>query len=75
MPTKRDPSFYLPLWEQAMKEEMGIEIKTPPEDQRNLVNALYECKKEAGGFEELILCQPQPAGTIFICKKTVELPL
>lgn len=74
MGTKLPPEFYLPLWEQAAKEEIGIEIKCDPEDQPILVNALYDCRREAGRFEDMIIMQPPPLGTVFITHKSVELP-
>lgn len=69
MPTKREPEYYLPLWEQAAKEEFGIKIKCEPDDQMLLVNALYDCRKTVGGFEDLLVMQPQPLGTLFIVHK------
>lgn len=75
MPTKRPATYYLPIWEQALAEEIGIRITCPDADhQRKLIGALYECRKQTGGFEELIIFQPHPVGTIFIAHKTVELP-
>lgn len=77
MTTKLPASFYLPLWEAASEEEMGIHITVPPHpanDQPLLVNALYACRQETGGFEDLMIFQPQPPGTIYIARKTVELP-
>lgn len=69
MTTKREPEYYAPLWEQAAKEEFGIKIKIEPEDQMLLVNALYDCRKATGGFDDLIVMQPQPLGTVFIVHK------
>lgn len=69
MSTKKPPEYYSPLWEQAAMEEFGIKIKVEPEDQMLLVNALYECRKQTGGFEQLIVMQPQPLGTVFIVHK------
>ena len=75
MTTKLPATYYLPLWEQAQEQEIGIRITCPNADhQRLLVNALYACRQETGGFEELMLFQPHPVGTIFIAKKTCELP-
>lgn len=71
MTTKLPPEFYLPLWEEAAKEEIGIEIKCEPDDQIRIINALYECRKATGGFADLIITQPKPLGTIFITHKTV----
>lgn len=74
MTTRLPPEEYLKYWEAAAQQEMGIEIKVRPEDQMKMVNALYECKSTFGGFDDLMLFQPKPEGTIFIAKKTVELP-
>lgn len=75
MTTKLPPTFYLPLWEKADSEEIGILIRCADADsQRKLVNALYQCRSETGGFEDLMLFQPAPVGTIYIARKTVELP-
>ena len=75
MTTKLPSEFYLPLWEEAKAREIGVEIKVHPEDQHLLINALYECRKTVGGFEELIIMQPEPPGTIFIMHKTTEVNL
>ncbi len=69
MTTKHPPEYYLPLWEQASTEEFGIKIKVEPEDQMLLVNALYDCRNATSGFEDLIVMQPQPLGTLFIVHK------
>lgn len=69
MTTKKPAEYYLPLWEQAAAEEFGLKIKVEPEDQILLVNALYECRNTVGGFEEFLIAQPQPLGTLFIVHK------
>jgi hypothetical protein len=75
MTTKLPATYYLPLWEQAHSEEIGILIRcVSPDHQRLLVNALYECRKQTGGFDHLIIFQPHPPGTIYIAHKTTELP-
>lgn len=74
MTTKKPPSFYLPLWEAASAEEIGLHISCVPDDQAKLANALFACRKEMGGFDDLILIQPEPRGTIYLARKTVELP-
>lgn len=75
MATKLPATYYLPLWEQAHAQEIGILIRCLNADhQRLLVNALYQCRKETGGFEDMMIFQPMPPGTIFIAHKTVELP-
>lgn len=74
MTTKLPPESYLPLFEAAVEQEIGIHITCAAEDQLKLVNALYEAKKFSEAYESLIIMQPQPPGTIYIMKKTVELP-
>lgn len=69
MTTKKPAEYYSPLWEQAAKEEFGVKIKVEPEDQMLFVNALYDCRKATGGFDDLIVMQPQPLGTVFIVHK------
>lgn len=72
MTTKRPAEFYLPLWEQAAAEEIGIIVKVEPDDQALLINALYDCRKATGGFDDLIIMQPQPLGTIYIMHKQTQ---
>jgi hypothetical protein len=74
MATKLPPENYLQLWERAAEQEIGLCINVVPEDQQKLVLALYDCRKTFGGFEELMIFQPKPEGTVFIARKTVELP-
>lgn len=74
MSTRLPPEAYLKLWQTAAEQEIGLHISCMPEDQLKLVNALYECKQIHGGFENLMLMQPQPPGTIYIMKQTVEMP-
>jgi len=74
MTTKLPPEAYLELWERAEAEEIGLCVSEEPADQMKLMNALYECRNTFGGFEDMMLFQPKPEGTIFIAHKTVELP-
>lgn len=75
MTTKLPPSYYLPLWEQAAEQEIGLHVTTASsDDQRSLINSLYACRQEFGGFEDMMIFQPHPVGTIYIAKKAVELP-
>ncbi len=72
MATKPDPLSYLNFWEEAKAQEFGLLVECATEqDKRLLVVALYECRKQSGGFEELMILQP---GTkeIFIAKKTLQ---
>lgn len=75
MTTKLPSTHYLPLWEAAAEQEIGIHITCDSADsQRRLTIALYDCRKITGGFEDLMIFQPHPVGTIYIARKTVELP-
>ena len=74
MTTKLPPETYLGLWQSASEQEFGLCITCVPDEQMKLVNAIYAARQEFGGFENLMLFQPQPPGTIYIMKKTVELP-
>jgi hypothetical protein len=74
MTTKLPPEHYLKFWEEASEQEIGIRVQVEPDDQIKFINALYECRKVHGGFENLIVMQPKPLGTIFVMKKPVELP-
>lgn len=72
MGTKPDPLSYLNFWEEAQAQEFGylIECKTE-QDKRLLLNALYTCRKQTGGFEELMIFQPSTT-ELFIAKKTYQ---
>lgn len=75
MATKLPALTYLRYWQMAAAQEIGIMITTS--DRILLVNALYECRKQSGGFEDLMIFQPVFEGkdnVIFIANKTVELP-
>ena len=75
MTTKANPLSYLNFWEEAASEEFGLLVECASEDdKRLLVNALYECRKQSGGFENLMIFQPNPPNVLFIAKKTTELP-
>ena len=74
MTTKLPSSEYLKYWEAADAVEIGVEITVIPEDQQKFINALYDYRNTFGGFENLIVFQPKPEGTVFIAKKSAELP-
>lgn len=74
MTTKLPPEEYLKYWEAAQAEEIGIFISVEPEDQHRFVNALFDCRKTFGGYEDLMVFQPKPEGTVFVARKTAELP-
>jgi hypothetical protein len=74
MTTKLPPETYLQFWQKAEEQEFGICIEVAPDDQAKLMNALYECRQVAGGFEDMMIFQPLPAGQLFIVHKSAELP-
>jgi hypothetical protein len=70
--TKLNPETYIPLWQRALGEEIGLYIDT---DNRSvLVQELYEARKRAQDprLEALMIFQPRD-GIVFIAKKMVEL--
>lgn len=63
----------LPLWYNALDEEIGIFIKVDPKDRAKLVNTLYDAKQRTGDPELEVLMLLQPAqDLIYIAKKTTE---
>jgi hypothetical protein len=74
MATRLAPETYLQFWQEGQSLEFGLEVKVHPDDQTKFVNALYEARDTFGGFEDMMIFQPQPPGTIFIMKNTTELP-
>lgn len=74
MGTKLHPLAYRELWEKAAEVEIGLAISVEPDDQQKLLNALYACREELGGFGEFIICSPEPRGQVWIVRKSVELP-
>jgi hypothetical protein len=74
MTTRVPLENYLKLWEAAEAEEIGVLIKVEPADQQKFVIAMFDCRKTFGGYEDIILFQPQPEGTVFLARKTAELP-
>jgi len=75
MATKANPLSYLNFWEEASALEIGLFVECAHEDdKRLLVNALYECRKQTGGFDDLMIFQPNPSNVLYIAKKTTELP-
>lgn len=73
MTTKLPSEDYLKYWEAAEAEEIGIHITVEPADQPRFVIALFDSRKTFGGYENLMVFQPKPEGTIFVAKKTVQL--
>ncbi len=73
MATKPNPLSYLNFWEEASALEFGLRVEcATEEDKRSLAAALWECRKQSGGFEDLIIFQPTTT-VLFIAKKTVTL--
>jgi hypothetical protein len=73
MATKADPLSYRNFWEEAQDQEFGIRVECASEDdKRLLVNALYECRKVLGMYEELSIFQPHPSNTFYICKRALK---
>lgn len=74
MSTTKDLESLAKLWQAASEQEIGICIKVHPDDQRKLVMDLYRIKP-LGAYDNLMIAQPQPPGTIFITKETIpEVP-
>jgi hypothetical protein len=69
MATKAPPETYLRYWEAAAQQEIGIEVKVDPNDQALFVNLLYDCRNTFGGYEDMMILQPNPPGTVFIRTK------
>lgn len=74
MGTKLAPETYLQFWQEAAGFEFGLEVKVHPDDQPKFINSLYEARNTFGGFDDMIVMQPMPPGTIFIMRNTVEMP-
>jgi hypothetical protein len=76
MATKLNPLTYKNFWEEAASLEFGLLVELESEADKPLfVNALYECRKMMGGFENMMISQPHPANTVFIHKKEIgEMP-
>lgn len=74
MTTKLPPEVYREVWEKAAEVEIGIGIEVVPEDQGKLVAALYACRDRIGGFENIMVFQPEPKGQVWMVKQGVEMP-
>lgn len=71
---ERQAPDYLPVWYNALDEEIGIMLRTDPKDASIMLSILYTARQQAADpeLEKLIICQPEP-GTFFIAHKSVEL--
>ena len=77
MANRPSPLTWLPLFERALDEEIGIGFTVSGLPREQFRNRLYECRKMAHDprLDELILfCPNAPRdGEIWICKKAVEM--
>ena len=70
--TRTPAAAYLPLWERALTEEIGVCIECT--DRAKLVAGLYDARAESNDprLEALMIFQPKE-GLVYIAKKSVEL--
>lgn len=70
----RNPNIYIPLWERAFESEVGIAIET--NDPKLLSSELYKAREVANNpnFAEVMIFLPNIPDTLFMCRKTAELP-
>jgi hypothetical protein len=75
MPVRSYQDQYVPIFEAAMEEEIGLYIET--DQKKNLEAMLYSIRKENPAFADaLTILQPTIEGhpnVFFIAKKTTEL--
>lgn len=71
MATKSPPEKYLQYWIAAAEQEIGICITVADEDRALFVNRLYEARDVFGGYEDYMIFQPNPPGTVFIRKTEI----
>jgi hypothetical protein len=74
MTTRLSPAAYIEFWREAHALEIGLHITLDPKSQTKFINELYNARKELGGYEDMIVFQPAPIGTVFICHKDAQLP-
>lgn len=72
MATRAPPETYLKYWIAAAEQEIGICIQVDPNDQSLFVNLLYDARNVFGGYEDFMILQPNPPGTVFVRKKEIE---
>jgi hypothetical protein len=79
MMAKPSPITWLPLWERALDEEIGIAFEVTGCDLPYFRGELYQCRKMAADprLDDLCIMIPggEVAGEIWICKKMVEVDL
>lgn len=75
--TRPSPLVYLPLWQRALEDEIGIRFCIAGVDRGYFRNTLYETRKVANDpqLDDLIMFLPAAPfdNEIWICKKAVEL--
>lgn len=71
------PLTWLPLYERALSQEIGIAFKISGVDRTYFRNTLYECRKAANDprLDDIVMFLPGGDYTdeIWLCKKQVEL--
>lgn len=71
------PLTYLPLWQRALDQEIGIRFCIANVDREYFRITLYECRRQANdpALEGLVMFAPAAPydNEIWICKKSVEL--
>ena len=72
---KPNPLTWLPLWERALDEEIGIAFSVSGCTNEYFRNELYAARKASKNpaLDDLIMFMPNN-GEIWICKKAVEMP-
>ena len=71
------PLTWLPLYERALSQEIGIAFKISGVDRNYFRNTLYECRKAANDprLDDIVMFLPagDHSDEIWLCKKQVEL--
>lgn len=71
------PLTWLPLYERALDQEIGISFKVSGVDRGYFRNTLYECRKLANDprLDDIVMFLPagDHSDEIWLCKKQVEL--
>jgi hypothetical protein len=74
MPLPSYAKQYIPLFEAALAEEIGLYIET--DRRQSIVHTLYDLRKEDPRFADLAIISPiieGRDGVVFLAKKTTEL--
>lgn len=72
--TRASPLTWIPLFERALDEEIGIAFTVDGIDRKYFISELYEARKQSKDprLNGLIVFQPNN-NEIWICKKEVEM--